>query len=379
MLAPHYGGVNSPSRRSNWLQAVAYWSGARDNDKRLAKRTTIKDVARESGFDVSTVSRCLNQKSYVHPETRHRILAAAERLNYLPNRVARGLVTGASHTLGLIISDIRNPFFAEVARGVEDAAYSAGFDLVVCNSDLDPEKQRRYIDSLASKGVDGLIVNWAARLDAAEEDRLLTYGIPIVLLSSPAGVRKLSTISVDNEQGGFLAGSYLLKLGHRRLALLTGPEDQSRIAARQKGFLRAIETCGGSPPVVVLHGDQNFLGGYRMAWRLISDHPEVTAIFTHNDVMAFGALKAFAEVGRSVPDKISVVGFDNVEISQMLQPALTTINQPKYEIGKAAVEVFLTLSGTPKPANPIHRVFGVNLVERQSAIAVRQSLPTGHR
>jgi LacI family transcriptional regulator len=343
----------------------------------LAKRNTIKDVARESGFDVSTVSRCLNQKSYVHPETRQRILAAAERLHYLPNRVARGLVTGASHTLGLIVSDIRNPFFAEVARGVEDSAYAAGFDLVVCNSDLDPAKQTRYINSLASKGVDGLIVNWAASLDAAKEDWLLSYGIPIVLLSSPVGVRKLSTVSVDNEQGGFLAGSYLLKLGHRRLALLTGPEDQSRIAARQKGFLKAIEGSAGKASVVVLHGGQNFLGGYRMAWKLISDHSGVTAVFTHNDVMAFGALKAFAEVGWRVPERISIVGFDNVEISQMLQPALTTINQPKYDIGKAAVELILTLSAKPKPANPIHRIFGVNLVERQSAVTAGRLLLAG--
>jgi DNA-binding LacI/PurR family transcriptional regulator len=340
----------------------------------LAKRNTIKDVARESGFDVSTVSRCLNQKAYVHPVTRERILAAAQRLNYLPNRLARGLVTGASHTLGLIISDIRNPFFAEVARGVEDAAYGAGFDLVVCNSDLHPEKQNRYIKSLTSKGVDGLIVNWAARLDAAMEDWLQSYGIPIVLLSSPAGVQKLSTVSVDNEQGGFLVGSYLLKLGHQRLALLTGPEDQSRIAARQTGFLKAIESSSGKASAVVLHGDQNFLGGYRMAWSLISDYPGITAVFTHNDVMAFGALKAFAEVGRRVPEDISIVGFDNVEISQMLQPALTTINQPKYDIGKAAVEILLSLRGTPKPAGPIHRVFGVNLVERQSAIPVGRSL-----
>jgi LacI family transcriptional regulator len=345
----------------------------------LAKRNTIKDVARESGFDVSTVSRCLNRKSYVHPETRERILAAAERLNYLPNRVARGLVTGASHTLGLIISDIRNPFFAEVARGVEDAAYGAGLDLVVCNSDLDPEKQRRYIDSLASKGVDGIIVNWAARMDAAEEERLLSFGIPIVLLSSPVGIHRLSTISVDNEQGGFLAGSYLLKLGHRRLALLTGPLDQSRIAARQAGFLKAVESSGGNATALVLHGDQNYLGGYRMAWRLIQDHPEITGVFTHNDVMAFGALKAFAEVGRRVPEEISVVGFDNVEISQMVQPALTTINQPKYEIGKTAVEALLTLRGARKPVSPIHRVFGVNLVERQSAIAVGQSVLGGGR
>jgi LacI family transcriptional regulator len=121
---------------------------------------------------------------------------------------------------------------------------------------------------------------------------------------------------------------------------------------------------------VILHGDQNFLGGYGMAWSLMKDHPEVTAVFTHNDVMAFGALKAFAEAGRRVPDEISVVGFDNVEISQMVQPALTTINQPKYDIGAAAVELLLTLKRTPNPREPIHQVFGVSLVERQSAIRI---------
>lgn len=310
----------------------------------------------------------------MHPETRDRIVAAAERANYMPNRLARGLVTGASHTLGLIVSDIRNPFFSELVRGVEDCAYSAGFDVVVCNSDLDPEKQSRYIRSLASKGVDGLIVNWAAKLDAQIEDELLSHGIPIVLLSSPAQVSKLSTISVDNEQGGFLAGSYLLKLGHRRLAVLTGPEEQSRIAERQKGFVNAVQGSNGNASVVILHGDQNFLGGYRMAWRLISDYSDVTAVFTHNDVMAFGALKAFAEVGRRVPDQISIVGFDNVEISQMVQPALTTIDQPKYGIGKAAVEVLFALRGMPKSAKPIHRIFGVNLVERQSACGPKTSM-----
>lgn len=339
----------------------------------MTKRTTIRDVARETGLDISTVSRCLSGKSSVHPETRERVLAVAERLNYLPNRFARGLVTGVSHTLGLIISDIRNPFFAELARGVEDAAYSAGFDLVVCNSDLDPVKHSRYMSSLASKGVDGLIVNWAAKMDTAKEEELLSYGVPIVLLSSPAGIRKLPTVSIDNEQGGFLVGSYLLKLGHRRLALLTGPEDQSHIVERQRGFLKALDDSARRASAVVLHGDQTFLGGYRLAWRVISDHPEITAVFTHNDAMAFGALKAFAEVGRRVPEEISVVGFDNVDISQMVQPALTTIEQPKYEIGKAAVEVLLTSNGRSKLAKPINRIFGVNLIERQSACAPKRN------
>ena len=154
--------------------------------------------------------------------------------------------------------------------------------------------------------------------------------------------------------------------------MLTGPEDQSRVAERKRGFLKAVETSPGKRPAVILHGDQNFHGGYRMGLKLIADHPEVTAVFTHNDVMAFGALRAFAEAGRRVPEDISVVGFDNVEISQMIQPALTTINQPKYEIGAAAVELLFQLKANPQPTEPIHRVFGVNLVERKSAARVNQ-------
>ncbi len=330
-------------------------------------RKTIRDVARECGVNVSTVSRCLNRNGRVNEQTRARILAAAERLNYLPNHVARGLVTGKTHTLGLIISDIRNPFFSELARGVEDAAYQAGCDVVLCNSDLHPEKQLKYVQSLVAKRIDGIIINWAAELKPAQEKLLISFGVPIVLLNSQIGVHLLSTVSVDNFQGGFLAGSYLSKLGHSHLALLSGPEVQSRVAERKRGFLKSLENANRRKDAVVLHGDQNFNGGYQLAWKLIAEHPRVTAIFTHNDVMAFGALRALSEAGRRVPQDISVVGFDNVEIAQMIQPPLTTIDQPKYEIGMAATELLLRLAQEPKPDAPIHRVFGVRLVERQSA------------
>lgn len=318
-------------------------------------------------MNVSTVSRCLNGRGRVNLQTRTRILAAAKRLNYIPNRVARGLVTGTSQTLGLIISDIRNPFFAEVARGVEDAAHQAGCDLVLCNSDLHPEKQLRYVNSLVAKGIDGIIINWAAGLNRREEELLLSHGVPIVLLNSPIGIDLLSTVSVDNFQGGFLAGSYLINLGHRKLAFIGGPEDQSRVAERKRGFLKANEKLTGRNKPVVLHGDQSFSGGYQMAWKIIAEHPDVTAVFTHNDVMAFGLLRACSEAGRRVPNDISVVGFDNVDISQMIQPPLTTINQPKYEIGQAAVELLMRLKLEPERSEPVHRVFGVSLVERQSA------------
>src|SRR6516225_3776290 len=181
---------------------------------------TIKDVARESGVNVSTVSRALNGEYGVHAGTREHVLAIAKRLHYRPNRVARGLVTGRSHTLALVVSDIRNLFFAEVARGAEDAAYRAGYDLVLCNSDLDPEKQMRYAQLLAEKRVDGILMNSVAALSRKQQEQLLALGVPIVLLNRTAPRSAFSTICADNEAGGALAADYLLKLGHRKIAHL---------------------------------------------------------------------------------------------------------------------------------------------------------------
>lgn len=327
----------------------------------MPERSTIHDVAKACGVNVSTVSRCLNGKGRINAGTRDRILAAARSLDYRPNRIARGLVTGRTHTLGLIVSDIRNPFFAEVARGVEDAANHAGCDVVLCNTDLHQEKQLRYIRSLVEKGVDGIIINFASAMNREQEQFLRTCGVPVVLLNRPSKAVKLSTVSIDNRQGGFLAATFLLKLGHRSLAVLGGPEDQSNHAARAAGFLGAVKASGRNVKTHVLHGSQNFAGGYEMTWRLLTEHADVTAIFTGNDVMAFGALRALTESGRRVPEDVSLVGFDNIEMSGMIQTPLTTIEQPKYEIGKCAVEILLG----PQSA-PVHREFGVKLVERQS-------------
>ena len=155
---------------------------------------TIKDVARESGVNVSTVSRALNGEYGVHPDTREHVAAVARRLRYRPNRVARGLVTGRSHTLALVVSDIRNPFFAEVARGAEDAAYRAGYDLVLCNSDLDAEKQMRYAQSLMEKRVDGILMNSVAALSKKQQEQLAGLGVPIVLLNRAAPRGAFSTV-----------------------------------------------------------------------------------------------------------------------------------------------------------------------------------------
>src|SRR5215471_14103989 len=328
---------------------------------------TIKDVARESGVNVSTVSRALNGEYGVHAETRELVMAVAQRLHYRPNRVARGLVTGKSHTLGLVVSDIRNMFFSEVARGAEDAAYRAGYDLVLCNSDLDAEKQMRYVQSLAEKRVDGILMNSVASLSKKQQDQLAGMGLPVVLLNRTATRNSFSTVCADNEAGGALAAEYLLKLGHRRIAHLTGPRHHGNMTERARGFVRALQSARKPLTPVVIHGKNNFAGGSDLAQKLLDQHPEVTAIFVASDTMAFGVMRALIDAGRKIPQDVSVIGFDNIELSSIVHPPLTTIHQPKYEIGQAAVEILLRLTGkTERRAAPEHRLFDVHLVERES-------------
>jgi LacI family transcriptional regulator len=321
---------------------------------------TLKDVALEAGFNLSTVSRSLSGSYGVHAETRKRVLEVAKRLNYHPNRIARGLVTGRSHTLALIISDVRNPFFAEVARGAEDVAYASGCDLVLCNSDLDPDKQMHYIRALTEKRVDGILMNSVSALSKAQQNALAAMGLPIVLLNRSDTKHAFSTVSADNYRGGELAGNYLKSKGHSHIAHLTGPRGHGNLTDRARGFLHVV------PDAIVLYGSQSFQGGFDLAGKLFAHHPGVTAVFAANDVMAFGVMRAAVLHGLRVPQELSVIGFDNIEFSGIAHPPLTTIHQPKYEIGAAAVEILTRLAHKTNGSMPERRVFGVELVERES-------------
>jgi DNA-binding LacI/PurR family transcriptional regulator len=327
---------------------------------------TIKDVARESGVNISTVSRALNNGHGVHDKTRKHVLAVAARLNYYPNRVARGLVTGRSHSLALVVSDIRNPFFAEVARGAEDAARSANCDLVLCNSDLDADKQMQYVRSLLEKRVGGILMNSVAMLNRDQQAQLAAAGVPIVLLNRPSSNRTFSTVCADNETGGALAAQYLLNLGHRKIAHLTGPRQHGNLSDRELGFVRTLRAAKDPVQAIVVRGKFTFAGGTELAHKLLAEHPEVTAIFAANDVMAYGAVRAVLSRELRIPEDISLIGFDNIEFSSIIHPPLTTIHQPKYEMGHAAVEILLRMTRDKERQTPEHRLLGVELIERES-------------
>lgn len=326
---------------------------------------TLSDIAQEAGVNVSTVSRALNARTGVRKELRDKVLDVARRLRYRPNLMARGLVTGRSHTLGLLISDIRNPFFSELARGAEDAAKAAGYDVVLCNSDLDPVKQMEYFWSLVNKHVDGIIMNSIGLLKRDEADQLVSTGTPVVLLNRTGGLRNFSSVLSDNARGGFLVGRHLTALGHRKIAVLTGPRRHGNMADRLNGFLKALRNVPGAAQPEVLRGAFTAQGGYEMARRLLACGYDVTAIFAASDAIAFGVIRAVYEAGLRIPDDLSLIGFDDVEMAAIVQPPLTTIYQPKYEIGGAAVEILLKEAAN-RETSPEHRIFDVKLVERQS-------------
>lgn len=338
---------------------------ARNDNGNVCMAVTLLDLAREANVNVSTVSRALNGRPGVRPEVRERVLDAASRLRYRPNLVARGLVTGRSNALGLLISDIRNGFFAEIARGVEDAAYQAGYDVVLCNSDLDPAKQMRYFHSLLDKRVDGIVMNSVAPLSAADQRQIAASNTPVVLLSRAPRERSFSSVTCDNRRGGYLAGCYLASLGHRVTAHLTGAARVSNLEERWRGFVKGIQTGSPERQPVLLRGAHNSRGGLEMTQRLLEKHPGVTAIFAGNDAIAFGVARALRVAGIRIPDDISLIGFDDTEPASIMYPPLTTISQPMYEMGKAAAEILIAQVNSDHPV-PEYRQFDVRLVERQS-------------
>ncbi len=338
---------------------------------------TLKDVARESGVNASTVCRALNNSYGVDEDTRRRVIKVAARLNYRTNQVARGLVTGRSNSIGLVISDIRNPFFAEVARGAEDAAFHAGRDLVLCNSDLNAEKQMRYFDWLLAKRVDGVVMNSVAPLASDQHDQLQAAGIPIVLLNLSLAHRRsplwrFSAVIADNLAGGEIAGNYLIDLGHVNVVHITGPRAHGNFSDRATGFLKVFRDRGLPKPEVI-YGEHTFAAAYQSAKPLLRPNRNITAVFAGNDVIAFGCIRAMMENGIRIPEDVSIIGFDNVEMSQITSPPLTTIDQPKHETGKAAVEMLLSMMAKDGMHEPEHRIIGVRLIERQSCRSISGS------
>ena len=298
---------------------------------------TIADVAARAGVSTATVSRVLAGVGQARPETRTRVLEAARDLDYRPSEVARSLKRRTTQILGLIITDIENPYFPQLVRSVEDAARAAGYSVLLCNAADDPEREASYLELLVDRRVDGVVIA-ASSLGVRHAEWLASPPIPVVLVNTEAPEVGLPTIMSDNELGGRMAADHLLALGHRRFGYLMPPPRNVDAPARLAGVRSALAAANLGPEALIeTIGDATVRGGELAAHELFGLAPATTAIVAYNDLMAIGVLRAVPGSGRRVPADVSVVGFDDVAFAEYLDPPLTTIAQRTDEMGRWAI------------------------------------------
>jgi LacI family transcriptional regulator len=327
---------------------------------------TIRDVAQHANVSVATVSHVINRTRYVDPETEKRVRVAIKTLGYRPNLLARSLRRRETRTIGLIVPDNSNPYFAEVAREIENSGFAEGYSVILCNTDWSEAKQASYVDVLLAKQVDGLILMASSeRLDPLAQ--ILDARVPVVIVGRDSSDLPAHQVLVDNEQGGYLAGQYLARLGHTRVGCVAGPGDETPSWGRIVGFRRALEEHGVPlAPEALVPGDFRPAGGEAAMRALLARDMGLTAVFAANDLTAFGAINALRRAGLGVPEDVSVVGFDNIGLSAVMMPALTTVAQPVAELGQASVRLLLRqISGESE--TPARIVLPTALIERESA------------
>lgn len=298
---------------------------------------SIKDVAKAAGVGVATVSRVINGSGYVKLATRERILAAMEELNFHPSSLARGLVRGSTATLGLLVPDVANPFFSEIARGAEDAARDKRFSVFLCNSDWQPEREANYLKLLQSHRVAGVVIVGSR---SRQVDLLAAIGeLPFVLVDRQNWKGSAASVSMNNEVGAMMAVDHLLAQGCTNVVHIAGPKGSPSAQARLAGYSKAMEAAGRAKHVV--KGDFRYQSGYDAALQLFLQTVPPDGIFAGNDMMAVGVLQAMMKLGVKVPEDVRVIGFDNIALSAYVAPSLSTIKQPAYEMGKLAFRMLL--------------------------------------
>lgn len=309
---------------------------------------TIKDAALRAGVSVTTVSHVVNDTRHVSAKGRERVEEAIRELGYVPNAMARSLKSNTTSTLGMLIPNSSNPYFAEIVRIVEDRCFGAGYTLVLCNTDDEPRRQSVYLQVLAERRIDGLIV---VSTGAGDDDSLVTqlHGlrIPTVLVDREIADPACDLVETAHMQGGLLAVRHLLSLGHKRIACIGGPVGVMPSEQRIEGWRMALAEAGTAPNADALlwRGGFTSQGGYEAMHAILRTEEAPSAVFVCNDLMAIGALRAAHESGVRVPDELSIVGFDDIELSAYTSPPLTTVAQPKERIGALAVDMLLERVG----------------------------------
>ncbi|QSN62510.1 LacI family DNA-binding transcriptional regulator [Caballeronia sp. M1242] len=333
---------------------------------------TIKDVAAIAGVSFTTVSHVVNNSRPVSADVRAKVERAIRELDYVPSAVARSLKAKSTATIGLLVPNATNPYFAELARGVEDGCAKNGYCVFFCNSDDDPAKQRNYLRVLQEKRIDGLVIASAGE-DAVLAQCLAGAREPLVIVDRNIEGVSADLVQIDHEKGAYIATKHLLQTGHSEIGCITGPVATAVSAMRLHGFIRAMAERGVEiEPNAIVQSDFSATGGYAAASQLF-DAMKPTAIFACNDMMGIGALRAAAERKIRVPDDCSIIGFDDVELSRYTYPALSTVGHSVRALGEMAAQTLIErivgkLGGTTR-----RRVVPPRLVLRESTAVVPES------
>ena len=308
---------------------------------RVRRQPTIRDVADRAGVSTATVSRVLSGAPHARPATRQRVFDAVGELGYRPSAIARSLKLRTTGTFGLIVTDILNPFFPELVRAIEDAARERGYAVLLGNGDEDPDREATYLEVLAERRVDGLLVA-SGGLSERHGRWLQSTVMPVVLVNCELADGSRPAVLTDNRSASRLAAEHLLELGHRRLGHVTGRPTNAATSERIVGIRDALDAAGLGPEALCLaEGDGHVVGGERATHALLDRTPAPTGVLCYNDLTAIGAIRAVRARGLRVPGDVSVVGFDDIDLAAYVEPPLTTVSQGIVDIGHAAVALLL--------------------------------------
>ncbi len=305
------------------------------------RRVTIDDVAKLAGVSYQTVSRVINNKPYVSETTRQRVQEVIAETGYRPSPIARSLVTARTATIGLVVPDISNPYFSAIARGVEQVAYSKNYNVLLCNTGEDASRELEVLHALDERYVDGVIVCGLREEDALLQEALVHFRAA-VLVNRRFADETIPAIVVDDVLGGYLATQHLLQMGHTAVGFIAGPTTSYSGAKRLQGYEKALTEAGLERQIDwVQHCPPTVVGGQLATQTLLANHPEITALFCYNDLVAVGALRDCAAVGRRVPQDMAIVGYDDIMLATLVSPPLTSCHVPRVEMGSQAVSMLL--------------------------------------
>ncbi|EUJ32164.1 LacI family transcriptional regulator [Listeria cornellensis FSL F6-0969] len=303
---------------------------------------TIRDIAEKTGVSITTISQILNGKGSRFSETtRNKVFQTAKDLAYKPNFFAKNMVTNRTNTIGMIVPEVTDPFFSQMVKGAEDYLNAHDYMILLCNSSQDSTREDLYVEELLHRAVDGLIIASPNILASNVFAQLETLHKPYILLDRKRHHREEGNIFIDDYEGGYMATEHLISLGHTNIGIITSDDSFYSVEERLQGYQASLKEHGISgSPTWIMEGDQTMPGGYIASKKLL-ETADITALFVTNDQMAVGAYRAALELGITIPDDLSIIGFDDIELAEYMAPTLTTIRQPIYDIGKTAAEYLL--------------------------------------